>query len=49
MIDPGDSNIPGMIEQWEIIDRWQRMLDIAQGKIAPTENDTIISNSYRIY
>jgi len=22
MIDPGDSDIPGMIEQWEIIDRW---------------------------
>ena len=49
MIDPGDSDIPGMIEQWEIIDRWQRMLDIAQGKIAPTESDTIISDPYRIY
>ena len=22
MIDPGDSDVPGMIEQWEIIDRW---------------------------
>lgn len=49
MIDPGDSDIPGMVEQWEIIDRWQRMLDIAQGKITPTENDTIISDPYRIY
>ena len=49
MIDPGDSDVPGMREQWEIIDRWQRMLDIAQGKIAPTENDTIVSDSYRIY
>lgn len=49
MIDPGDSDIPGMCELWEIIDRWQRTLDIAQGKIAPNENDTIISDSYRIY
>ena len=49
IIDPGDSDVPGMIEQWEIIDRWQRMLDIAQGKIAPNEGDTIVSDPYRIY
>ena len=49
MIDPGDSDVPGMIEQWEIIDRWQRMLDIAQGKIAPNENDTLVTDPYRVY
>ena len=49
MIDPGDSDIPGMWEQWEAIDRWQRMLDVAQGRITPTENDTIVSDPYRIY
>ena len=49
MIDPGDSDVPGMVEQWEIIDRWQRMLDIAQGKIPPNEGDTIVSDPYRIY
>lgn len=49
MIDPGDSDIPGMREQWEIIDRWQHMLDVAQGKIPPQENDVIISDPYRIY
>lgn len=49
MIDPGDSDVPGMWEQWEIIDRWQRMLDIAQGKIPPQEGDTIVSDPYRIY
>lgn len=49
MIDPGDSDVPGMVEQWEIIDRWQRMLDIAQGRIAPNENDTIVSDPYRVY
>ena len=49
MVDPGDSDVPGMWEQWEIIDRWQRMLDIAQGKIPPNEGDTIVSDPYRIY
>jgi hypothetical protein len=38
-----------MWEQWEIIDRWQRMLDVAQGKVPPNENDTIVSDPYRIY
>ena len=49
MIDPGDSDVPGMIEQWEIIDRWQRMLDIAQGKVAANEKDTLVTDPYRIY
>lgn len=49
MIDPGDSDVPGMWEQWEIIDRWQRMLDVAQGKVPPQEGDTIVSDPYRIY
>ena len=49
MIDPGDSDVPLMREQWEIIDRWQHMLDVAQGKVPPQENDTIISDPYRIY
>ena len=49
MIDPGDSDVPGMIEQWEIIDRWQRMLDVAQGKVPAAEGDTIVSDPYRIY
>ena len=22
MVDQGDSDVPGMVEQWEIIDRW---------------------------
>ena len=49
MIDPGDSDIPGMQEIWDSIDRWQRMLDIAQGRIPPAEGDTIVSDPYRIY
>ena len=49
MIDPGDSDVPGMVEQWEIIERWQRMLDIAQGKVAANENDTLVTDPYRVY
>lgn len=49
MIDPGDSDVPGMIEQWEIIDRWQHMLDVAQGKTPPQEGDSIVTDPYRIY
>ena len=49
LIDIGDADVPGMVEQWEIIDRWQRMLDVAQGKIPPAEGDTIVSDPYRIY
>ena len=49
MIDPGDSDVPGMREQWEIIERWQRMLDVAQGKVPAAEGDTIVSDPYRIY
>lgn len=49
MVDPGDSDVPGMWEQWEIIERWQRMLDVAQGKVAPNENDTLVTDPYRVY
>ena len=49
MIDPGDSDVPGMREQWEIIDRWQHTLDVAHGRIPPNENDTIITDPYKIY
>ena len=49
MIDPGDSDVPGMVEQWEIIDRWQHTLDVASGKVPPQEGDTLVTDPYRIY
>ena len=49
MIDPGDSVIPGMVDVWDSVDRWQRMLDIAQGKIVPNEDDTLVTDPYRVY
>lgn len=32
LIDAGDSDIPGMVELWEIIDRWEHQLKVALGK-----------------
>ena len=50
LIDPGDSDIPGMVELWDTIDRWQRKINILQGKIAPTEDDIDLDDSaYRVY
>lgn len=50
LIDPGDSDIPGMVDLWDTIDRWQHTIDVLQGKVAPNENDTNLNdNSYRVY
>lgn len=49
LIDPGDSDIPGMVELWESIDRLQRQIDVAQGKVVPNENDLLFDDSYRLY
>ena len=49
MVDPGDSDVPGMIAQWDTIERWQHTLDVAQGKVPPREDDLIITDPYRIY
>ena len=37
MIDPGDSDIPGMVELWEEIDKLQERLDMYKGKIPPND------------
>lgn len=37
MIDPGDSDVPGMVELWAEIDRLQERLDMYKGKIPPNE------------
>lgn len=48
IIDPGDSQIPGMEQLWEAIDRLQKIINIADGKIPPDENP-IITDSYKLY
>ena len=37
MIDPGDSDIPGMVELWERIDTLQERYDMYKGKIPPND------------
>lgn len=50
MIDPGDSDVPGMVELWERIDTLQERYDMYRGKIPP--NDYIRNHplsAYQLY
>ena len=50
MIDPGDSDVPGMVELWAEIDRLQERLDMYKGKIPP--NDYVRTHpmsNYQLY
>jgi hypothetical protein len=49
MIDPGDSDIPGMVELWERLDHYEKWLRILQGKEPPTEEFLIFEDDYRLY
>ena len=49
MIDPGDSEIPGMRELWDCIDRLDHTIAVNEGKIPPDENTQIFQDSYRLY
>ena len=49
LIDAGDSDIPGMVELWEAIDRVAHTIAVAEGKIPANENDQLITDPYKIY
>lgn len=49
MIDPGDSDIPGMTDLWQSIERIERWIAVLEGKIAPTEDDLLFDDPYRLY
>jgi len=49
LIDPGDSDIPGMTELWETIDRLDRIALINEGKLPPEDDVQIFTDSYRFY
>lgn len=50
LIDPGDSEIPGMRELWDSIDRMEHTIAINEGKVAPDETITsLLPDSYRLY
>lgn len=49
MIDPGDSDVPGMTQLWETIDRLDHIKAVNEGTIPPDENTQIFTDSYRFY
>lgn len=49
LIDPGDSDIPGMTELWECIDRNEHWIAVLEGKIAAAEGEMLFDNPYRLY
>lgn len=49
MIDPGDSDIPGMVELWQSIDRMEHWIHVLEGKLAATEDDILFDDPYRLY
>lgn len=48
LIDPGDSDIPGMTDLWESIDKIEHLIAENDGRIPPTEN-TFVLDSYKMY
>ena len=49
MIDAGDSDIPGMQELWDAIDRISHIVAVSEGKVPPDEYTEIITEPYRLY
>lgn len=49
LIDPGDSDIPGMQELWDCIKRLEHVLAVGEGKIPPDEDTELITDSYKLY
>lgn len=49
LIDPGDSDIPGMKELWESIDGLEHWIAVLEGKVPPRETDKLFDDSYRLY
>ena len=47
--NPGDSDIPGMVELWESIDYLSRVIAVSEGLVTPNEKDTIVGNPYHLY
>ena len=49
MIDPGDSDVPGMMELWERLDHLDRWVRMLQGKIPFEEGFLAFEDDYRLY
>ena len=48
LIDPGDSEIPGMLELWDCIDHMEHVIAVNEGKVID-ENVKTTCDSYRLY
>ena len=49
LIDPGDSDIPGMKDLWESIDRLDNWIKQLKGEAPATESTLLFDDSYRLY
>ena len=49
LLDPGDSDIPGMQDLWDTIDRLDHIAAVNDGKVPPDEDTQIFTDSYRLY
>lgn len=49
LLDPGDSDIPGMTDLWESIDRLQHTIAVNEGKVPLDMDVPIIESTYRLY
>ena len=49
LIDPGDSEVPGMRELWERIDYIEKVIAANEGKIPMSEDYTVLKDPYRLY
>ena len=47
--DPGDSDIPGMVQLWDSIDRLDKWIMQLEGKLPPDEDTLLFEDSYRLY
>lgn len=47
--DPGDSDVPGMVELWECIDRLEHVIAVNDGKIPPDPQTQIFTDNYRYW
>ena len=49
LIDPGDSDIPGMTELWEEIARLEHVVAVNDGKVPPDDSTQLFKDAYRYY
>lgn len=49
LIDPGDSDIPGMVDLWDSIDKLDKWIAQLEGKLPATPERELFEDDYRLY